>query len=186
MRHDFMRIVGASASEIQGGAGGRRPPLWVRLMATALGAGYSPFAPGTAGTLVAVPLAWAASRLGETGYLLIALAVTAFGIFAADVFGECSGVEDDQRIVIDEVAGYLVTLAAVPRGPFNMIVGFGLFRLFDVWKPWPVRWLDEHLPGGLGVMLDDVAAGGYACALLVVLDRLDVVRMLSSSLGAQL
>lgn|SRR5262245_37886962 len=163
-----------------------QPGLVVTLIATALGAGFVPVAPGTAGTAVAVPLAWAAARLGEAGYLLILVAVTAFGIWAADCYEEATGTKDNQRIVIDEVAGYLLTLAAVPRGPFNLVVGFGLFRLFDVWKPWPVRWLDEKVGGGLGVVADDLGAGLYGGLILWVLDRLDVVRMLSSSLGAQL
>jgi phosphatidylglycerophosphatase A len=114
------------------------------------------------------------------------VAAIAFGIWAADVYEEATGAHDNHRIVIDEVAGYLLTLAAVPRGPFNLVVGFGLFRLFDTWKPWPVRWLDEHVGGGLGVVLDDLGAGVYGGLILLVLDRLDVVRMLSSSLGAQL
>jgi phosphatidylglycerophosphatase A len=164
----------------------RRPGLVVTLVATALGAGFVPVAPGTAGTLVAVPIAWGAAHLGQTGYLLVLVAAIAFGIWAADVYEEATGAHDNQRIVIDEVAGYLLTLAAVPRGPFNLVVGFGLFRLFDTWKPWPVRWLDEHVGGGLGVVLDDLGAGVYGGLILLVLDRLDVVRMLSSSLGAQL
>jgi len=163
----------------------RRPSLLVTLIATALGAGFAPVAPGTAGTALAVPLAWGAAHLGEAGYLLVLVAVTAFGIWAADLYEEATGAKDNQRIVIDEVAGYLLTVAAVSRGPFNLVVGFGLFRLFDAWKPWPVRWL-ERLPGGLGVVLDDLGAGVYGAVILVVLDRLDVVRMLSSSLGAQL
>jgi len=164
----------------------RRPSLLVTLIATGFGAGFMPVAPGTAGTALAVPVAWGAAHLGEAGYLLVLVAVTAFGIWAADVYEETTGARDNQRIVIDEVAGYLLTLAAVPRGPFNLVVGFGLFRLFDAWKPWPVRWIDERVSGGLGVVLDDLGAGVYGAVILVVLDRLDVVRMLSSSLGAQL
>src|SRR5262245_6214205 len=128
----------------------RGPGLVITLIATGLGAGFVPVAPGTAGTAVAVPLAWAAAQLGQAGYLLVALAVTALGIWAADCYEEATSSHDNQRIVIDEVAGYLVTLAAVPRGPFNLFVGFVLFRLLDIWKPWPVRWIDERVHGGLG------------------------------------
>src|SRR5215813_646119 len=163
----------------------RRPGILVTLVATALGAGFVPYAPGTMGTLVAIPLAWGAAHLGQAGYLLIMVSVTAFGIWAADAYVEATGVEDNQRIVIDEVAGYLVTLAAVQRSWFNLIVGFGLFRLLDSWKPWPVRWLDEKIPGGLGVVVDDLGAGVYAGLVLFVLDRFDVVRLLASSLGAR-
>lgn len=161
-----------------------RPIPWpVTLIATALGAGFVPIAPGTAGTLVAVPLAWGAAHLGQAGYLLVTFGVMAIGIWAADIYEERSGRKDNQRIVIDEVAGYLVTMAAVPRGPFNLILGFGLFRLLDTWKPWPVRLLDAKIHGGLGVVLDDIGAGVYAALALYVLDRLDVVRVLSSVLG---
>jgi phosphatidylglycerophosphatase A len=164
----------------------RRPGLVVTLIATALGAGFVPVAPGTAGTAVAVPLAWGAAHLGQAGYLLVTLAVTAFGIWAADIYEERTGKHDNQQIVIDEVAGYLVTICAVPRGPFNLIVGFGLFRLLDTWKPFPVRWLGDKTPGGLGVVIDDLGAGVYGALILYLLDRFDVVRLLSSSLGAQL
>src|SRR5262249_15267744 len=120
----------------------------------------------------------------QLGYVLILVGVSAVGIWAADAYEEATGAHDNQRIVIDEVAGYLLTLLPVARAPFQLVVGFGLFRLFDIWKPWPVAWLDAHAPGGLGVVLDDLAAGVYAALVLYIIDRLDVVRMLSSSLFA--
>jgi phosphatidylglycerophosphatase A len=166
------------------GGGQGRPGWLVTLVATALGVGFVPVAPGTAGTALAVPLAWAAAHLGQSGYLLVLVAVTAFGIWAADCYVEATGTEDNQRIVIDEVAGYMLTLAAVPRSLFFLVVGFGLFRLLDTWKPWPVRWLDEKVGGGLGVVLDDLGAGAYGGIILYLLDRLDVVRLLSSAVGA--
>ncbi len=162
------------------------PPIICTLLATACGAGFVPVAPGTAGSAVAIPLAWGLAHLGEPAYLLAMVAITAFGIWAADVYEATYGTSDNQRIVIDEVAGMLLTLAAVPRGPFNLLVGFGLFRLFDTWKPWPVRWLDRNVHGGLGVVLDDLGAGVYAGLILWLLGRLDVVRIFSSAVGAQL
>lgn len=131
-----------------------------KLVATALGAGYSPVAPGTCGTAVAVPLAWALASLGWWQFGLVAVGVTAVGIACAQRADRAWGTEDNQRIVIDEVAGYLITVSTVDRHHWIPLgVGFAVFRVFDIVKPPPVRWLDEHLPGGWGVMLDDVAAG---------------------------
>jgi phosphatidylglycerophosphatase A len=178
-----VEMSGAETIETDG-AGRKRPPIIATLVATALGAGFVPVAPGTAGTAVAIPLAWAAARLGQVGFVLVFIAVTAFGIWAADVYEVATGAHDNQRIVIDEVAGYLLTLIAVERGPFNLIVGFGLFRLFDTWKPWPVRLLDEKVPGGLGVVLDDLGAGVYGAVILFLIEKFDLVRIVSSSLGA--
>ena len=136
-----------------------RPPLWATLIATAGGAGFSPVAPGTCGTLVAVPLAWALTRAGSLAFIVGTVVVTALGVWAASVFCRASGVDDDQRIVIDEVAGYMVTIALVPRGWVNLVIGVIVFRVFDIWKPGPVRLVDEKVHGGLGVMLDDIVAG---------------------------
>ena len=131
-----------------------------KMIATALGAGYSPIAPGTCGTAVAVPLAWALRHLPLWQFLVIALAVTLLGVWAAAVADKAWGTHDSGRIVIDEVAGYLITVAVVDRSSFWALgIGFVVFRFFDIVKPPPVRWLDEHLPGGWGVVLDDVAAG---------------------------
>jgi phosphatidylglycerophosphatase A len=93
------------------------------------------------------------------------------GSVAADVYGRATGRSDDQRIVVDEVAGYLVTLAPVARTPLHLLVGFGLFRLFDVWKPPPVRQIDRHVKGGFGVVADDLAAGVYAALVLWLIAR---------------
>jgi phosphatidylglycerophosphatase A len=151
-------------------------PLWARLTATALGAGYLPVAPGTWGTLVAVPLAWGLDRLGGEIALLAALAVIiVVGSWAADVYCTATGKHDNQQIVIDEVAGYLVTLALVPRTWPNLIVAFGLFRLFDVWKPPPVRWIDRRVGGGFGVVADDLGAGVYGGILLWLIDRYHLI-----------
>jgi phosphatidylglycerophosphatase A len=137
----------------------QRPPLWSTLISTALGAGFSPIAPGTCGTLMAVPLAWALARAGGIAFVVGTIVVSALGVWAAEVFCKASGVDDDQRIVVDEVAGYLVTLLLVPRGPVNLVLAVIVFRLFDIWKPGPVRLVDEKIHGGLGVMLDDIVAG---------------------------
>jgi phosphatidylglycerophosphatase A len=131
-----------------------------KFLATAFGAGYSPIAPGTCGTVVAVPVAWALAPLAIWQFSVVAVLVTALGIVVAARADRAWGTHDDQRIVIDEVAGYLVTMIPVDRTQWTTLAtGFIVFRALDIVKPPPVRWLDEHLPGGWGVVLDDVAAG---------------------------
>jgi len=138
-----------------------------KALATALGAGYSPIAPGTCGTLVTVPLAWALAPLVAWQFLLIAAAITGVGIWAAHRADLAWGSHDSGRIVIDEVAGYLITVAFVDRSSgVALAIGFLVFRFLDITKPPPVRWLDDNLPGGWGVVLDDVAAGVMGAALM--------------------
>jgi phosphatidylglycerophosphatase A len=141
-----------------------------KALATALGAGYSPVAPGTCGTFVAVPLAWALASLPLWLFLTVTSAITLIAIWAAHRADLAWGTHDSGRIVIDEVAGYLVTMALVPRdSAAALAIGFVVFRFFDIVKPPPVRWLDENLPGGWGVVLDDVAAGVMGAAVMVAL-----------------
>ena len=131
-----------------------------KAIATAFGAGYSPIAPGTCGTAVTVPLAWAMADLPVWQFVAITVAITLLGVLAADRADRAWGTHDAQKIVIDEVAGYLVTMIPVDKhhwGP--LAAGFVAFRFFDIVKPPPVRWLDDNLPGGWGVVLDDIAAG---------------------------
>lgn len=149
-------------------------PLWSKLVATAGGAGFSPVAPGTCGTLVAVPIAWLLTRAGTWAFVLGFLVITAVGTWASEVFCRATGVDDDQRIVIDEVAGYLLTIAFVPRGWVNILVGVIVFRLFDIWKPWPIRLVDEKVHGGVGVMADDLAAGVAGAIVMLALHAFGV------------
>lgn len=152
-----------------------------KAISTALGAGYSPVAPGTCGTLVTVPLAWALASVGLGVYLAITAAVIALGIWAADRADRAWGTHDSGRIVIDEVAGYLLTVAAVDRSHWApLVVGFVVFRALDIIKPPPIRWLDENLPGGFGVVLDDVAAGALGLGIMVALDYGGVLAYLAS------
>ncbi len=161
----------------------RKPPFWATVIATSCGAGFMPKAPGHTGTLTAVPLAWWLSTMGQPAFLIGLLVVTVVGAFAADVFGRATGKEDDQRIVIDEVAGYLMTLTPVARTPINLVLAFGLFRLFDVWKPFPIRAIDRHVPGGWGVMADDLGAGVYGAIILFLLNHYGVVDQLSARIS---
>ncbi len=138
-----------------------------KAIATALGAGYSPIGPGTCGTAVAVPLAWLLAGLPLWQFSVITLAVTLVGVWAAATADRAWGTHDSGRIVIDEVAGYLVTVALVDRTNWIVLgIGFVVFRFFDIVKPPPVRWLDENLPGGWGVVLDDIAAGVMGAAVM--------------------
>ena len=144
---------------------------FIVLFATWGGTGFSPFASGTVGTLGAIPFYLALAALPLPLYLLT---VTAFTLFACWVSGHAEvvfGEKDSGKIVIDEVAGYLVTMIAVPLGWQAVVAGFLFFRLFDIVKPQPARWFDRSLKNGYGVVLDDIAAGLYACAATHLLLR---------------
>ena len=136
---------------------------FVLFVATGAGSGLVPVAPGTAGALVGlgiwVALAW--SGMPPLAVPLAALVATGIGVWAAGRAGQLFGNEDDGRITIDEVAGMLLSLAFLPLRPDVAITGFLLFRLFDIWKPFPAD-RAERLPGGVGVMADDLVAGLYA------------------------
>ncbi|TAM96359.1 MAG: phosphatidylglycerophosphatase A [Rhodanobacteraceae bacterium] len=142
------------------------PAGWI---ATALGAGLSPMAPGTAGSLVALLPWWFLLRGLPLGwYVVVLVAGFLLGVWACEVSDRRLGMHDQGALVWDEVIGMWITLLAAPARWWWMIVGFALFRLFDIWKPWPVRWADRRVQGGLGVMLDDVVAGIYALVALQI------------------
>ena len=151
-----------------------------KVIATALGAGYSPIAPGTCGTAVAVPLAFALRSLPVWQFALVVVVITAVAIWAADRADRAWGTHDSGRIVIDEVAGYLTTMVLVDRGHWApLLVGFVVFRALDILKPPPIRWFEKNLPGGWGVVLDDSAAGVIGMAVMVGLDRLGALDRLA-------
>jgi len=140
------------------------------LLATWFGAGLLPKAPGTWGSLAALPFAWAIAALfGQAALVVAAATLFAVGWWAAEQVSRASGVADEGSIVIDEVAGQWLTLAVAPPSPAAYALGFLLFRLFDITKPWPVSAAERTLPGGLGVMADDIVAALYAAALLYLL-----------------
>jgi phosphatidylglycerophosphatase A len=140
------------------------------LIATWFGVGLSPLAPGTCGSLAALPIAWAIRTIsGATGLAGGLVLVFSAGIWAADAAAKASGAQDPAAVVVDEVAGQWLVLLLAPFDPLAWAFGFLLFRLFDIWKPWPVRWADRHVKGGLGIMLDDILAAGYALMILTVL-----------------
>jgi phosphatidylglycerophosphatase A len=137
------------------------------------GCGRAPYAPGTAGSLGALPVYFAVTYgAGVEGrplaLLLVGAAITAAGTWASERVARAAGITDPQQVCVDEVAGVLLTWAAAPFTWPGVLAGFVLFRLFDIVKPWPARAL-ERLPGGLGIMFDDVAAAGWAALVLSLL-----------------
>ncbi|GAB4528372.1 MAG: phosphatidylglycerophosphatase A [Haliangiales bacterium] len=162
----------------------RSATIIARIVATAGGVGYAPVAPGTFGTAVAVPLVWYTSELPWWAFVGLIAAVIAVGVWAARVADASWGSHDSGRIVIDEVAGYMVTMVAVERGDWVLLgLGVLVFRVFDIAKPPPVRWIDRNLSGGLGVVLDDVAAGALGCVVMVALVFADLDGALRGVLG---
>ena len=139
------------------------------LLACGLGSGAARFAPGTFGTLVAIPLYWFIQPLSVLYYAMLTVVFFIVGIGLCGYAARKLGVHDHPGIVWDEVVGYLVTMFMAPAGITWIIIGFMLFRLFDIWKPWPIGWLDAKVGGGFGIMIDDVLAGIYAAALLQLL-----------------
>jgi phosphatidylglycerophosphatase A len=148
------------------------------LIAFGFGAGLAPKAPGTFGTIVAVPVWLALCWLDPLAYVIVVAVLFAFGVWLCGRSARLLGLHDTPGIVFDEIVGFLVTAAplipAVHQGnPWLwLLVAFGLFRFFDIAKPWPIRHLDEAVPGGFGIMLDDLVAGLYGAALLGLLTQL--------------
>lgn len=142
---------------------------WKRIVAFGLGSGCAPVAPGTFGTLAALPLCIVLMWLPVAVHVVAIAIVFVIGVrVSRDVSAEL-GKHDHGAIVIDEWAGMMLTLLMIPLNWWTILAGFVLFRLFDIWKPWPIRSLDRRVHGGLGIMLDDVAAG---CAANVTLQLL--------------
>jgi phosphatidylglycerophosphatase A len=156
------RLRGRDAKK---GAPDGPPGGWVILAAWGP-CGYAPWAPGTVGTLGAVPLFWVLRGLSLPIYLATVITFVALASHAAQVAGRYWKVADASPIVVDEVAGYLVTMTAVPWSWPAALLGFAFFRLFDVVKPWPASTFDRRMKNGFGVVMDDVAAGIYAWAAL--------------------
>ena len=138
----------------------------VHLLSFGFGSGYMPVAPGTFGTLVAIPIFLLLSQLDTLQYVLVVSVMLLAGVWICGYTSQALGVHDHKAIVWDEVVGYLITMFMVPPTLLGICAGFILFRLFDIWKPVPINLLDRHVHGGLGIMLDDVLAGLYALLAL--------------------
>ncbi len=133
------------------------------------GSGWLPWAPGTWGSLAALPFAWLLLRYGGSSSLAFAaLALFGLGCWAADIAAREAQVKDPGWIVVDEVVGQWLTLLAAPFNLVGFAAAFLLFRLFDIWKPWPIGWADRRLEGGFGIMADDVLAAVYAALVLMI------------------
>lgn len=131
----------------------------IHFLALGFGSGLAPKAPGTFGTLATLPILWLMLPLSLVWYIAITTAMAVVGIYLCGKTAQDSGVHDHGAIVWDEIVGYLITMIGVAISWQSLLVGFLLFRFFDILKPWPISFLDKHVHGGLGIMLDDVAAG---------------------------
>lgn len=138
----------------------------IHILAFGFGAGASPKAPGTMGTLVAIPLYFLLQHLPLFAYVLAVLVITGVGVYICDRCAKELRVHDHSGIVWDEIAGYLITMIAIPMNIYTIVAGFLLFRLFDILKPWPIRYFDRQMKGGLGIMMDDVVAGIFSWVIL--------------------
>ena len=142
--------------------------MW-RLLASWFGSGFLPGAPGTWGSLLALPFAWLIVAHDTRWMLLVAAAILFFiGWGAAHFAIRGGGDQDPGWIVIDAVVGQWLTLFALPLNLFAYAIGFALFRLFDIWKPWPIRTVERHCGGGFGIMIDDVLAAIYALIVIAI------------------
>lgn len=131
------------------------------VLATGFGSGYSPFAPGTAGSAVGLLFVWGMSYLTLPGQIAAVLIVTVLSMIAAEIVARSTGLKDPGLIVADEIAGMMVTMIAIPLSATSLVLGFILFRVMDVVKPPPARQF-EHFKGGIGIVADDLMAGIYA------------------------
>lgn len=136
------------------------------IFASGFGVGYIPVAPGTFGSLWGIGLFWLARNLSTAQFIALATVITLVAVFFSHFAEKQLRSHDSAKIIIDEIAGYLVTVIALPFSWTTAGIAFILFRLFDIWKPFPIRQMDRKIPGAWGVVLDDVMAGVYAHLVL--------------------
>ncbi|GGW50550.1 phosphatidylglycerophosphatase A family protein [Alishewanella tabrizica] len=139
---------------------------WQHFLALGFGSGLAPKAPGTFGTLVALPLVWLLSLAGTAWFIAFLLLGTLLGIYVCGKTAADVGEHDHGAIVWDEIIGFTLTMLFVPVSLGTLVLGFVLFRFFDIVKPWPIRWCDQRVHGGLGIMLDDILAALPALGLM--------------------
>lgn len=138
----------------------------IHFLALGFGSGLLPKAPGTYGTLAAIPLYLLLAPASASIYLAIVIIMSIAGIYICGKAAEDAGVPDHGAIVWDEIVGFLITMFLVPLTWQSIVVGFILFRIFDIFKPWPISYVDKNLHGGLGIMFDDILAGLAALACM--------------------
>jgi len=134
----------------------------INFLALGFGSGLSPKAPGTMGTLASIPIYLAIANLEIQYYIAVCFVVSAVGIAICGYTAKFLNTHDHPGIVWDEFAGFFIAMIAVTASWTNILLGFVLFRIFDIFKPWPISWLDRRVSGGLGIMLDDIVAGIFA------------------------
>ncbi|VAW70545.1 Phosphatidylglycerophosphatase A [hydrothermal vent metagenome] len=142
----------------------------LHFLSLGFGSGLAPKAPGTFGTLAAIPVYILLVQFELWVFIAATVVITAIGIYVCGYTSKALGVHDHSGIVIDEIAGYLITMIAVPFHWKWIILGFILFRFFDILKPWPISWLDKRVDGGFGIMVDDLLAGLFSliCLHLII------------------
>ncbi len=139
------------------------------LIATFFNIGKSPVAPGTMGTLATIPIWWFLAQQGPLIYMVVTILLIPVGVIAAQAYVNHSQTPDAQAIVIDEVVGFLITMTWLPLTWQSAVIGFCVFRILDIVKPPPIRQLDRRVPGGFGVMIDDIAAGVMGSVIMQLL-----------------
>ncbi len=144
----------------------------ILFLAFGFGSGLAKKAPGTMGTLAAIPVYWLFAQTNMLIYSLLTVLAIISGIWICGIAADKLAEHDFGGIVWDEIAGYLITMWLVPLTWQTMLVGFLLFRFFDILKPWPIKWLDQQVHGGFGIMIDDVLAALFAGGLLFVMVNL--------------
>lgn len=151
------------------------PQVWRNpwyFIAFGLGSGAAPMAPGTFGTLMAIPFYLLLRELSLTRYVIFVILFSLFCVWLCDKISRDIHEHDHPGMCIDEFAGFFVAMIGAPHGWTWILLGFILFRLFDVWKPWPICWLDKNIHGGFGMVIDDVVAGLYSMLIILFIGYL--------------
>lgn len=141
-------------------------------IAFGFGTGAIPVAPGTFGTLIAIPFYLYLETYSNTTYLVMTIIIAIFSMWLCEKVSREINIEDHQGMCIDEIVGYLVTMINAPYGLGWIVLGFVLFRIFDIWKPWPIKQIDSQVKGGIGMILDDILAGVYSLIIIQILARI--------------
>ena len=147
----------------------------IHFLSLGFGSGLAPKAPGTFGTLAAIPVYLALVNTSSEIYLSATILLFILGIYFCQFTADAVGVHDHPGIVWDEIVGFLVTMSFVKCSIISVTVGFLLFRFFDILKPWPIGWLDKKVQGGFGIMLDDLLAAIFSAALLAYIEYLSYI-----------
>lgn len=139
----------------------------IELIACGFGIGAIPWMPGTFGTILGIIFYIFLSRFSLLTYIIIAIFLFIFGVIICDITNRRFGTFDHPAAVWDEIVGFLFVMIGIPKVWYYIFIGFILFRIFDVWKPWPISWLEKNIIGGLGVMIDDIVAALYSWIILI-------------------